>query len=173
MPYSAVSGGDGLPTRRAAAARALAIADSHGWQDTRTAFSHFAVARLEVSHDPDLALSHFDAAERLWSSEPGTGIQRAHIHLQRAAMALASGDPASAITHADRAMPAVAQAENAALQAMIMLIKAEALDQMGRSAEANRLRLDSRASARYGFAAGSDVEARVHEIALSRRISSN
>ena len=84
------------------------------------------------------------------------------------------GDPGRAIAFADRAMPAVLQAQNAALQAMVLLIKAEALDQMARGAEADRLRLDSRAVARYGFGPGSDVEARVHEIAArSMRVALN
>ncbi len=170
----AIANGDGLPARRSAAARALNIAQGQGWSDTRVAFSHFAVGRLEASRDPALALQHFDAASSIWSAEPGAGIQLAHVDLQRATMALAMGDPGNAIAYADRALPAVRQSENAALQAMILLIKAEALDQLGRNAEADRLRLDSRGVARYGFGTGSDVEARLHEIAArSMRVSSN
>ncbi len=170
----AIAGGTGLPMRRADAARALAIADGQGWNDTRTAFSHFAVARLEVSRDPALATSHFDMAAALWSGQPGTAIHLAHIDLQRASMALAAGDAETALGWADRALPTVARSENAALQATAFLIKAEALALMGRTDEANRLRLDSRTLARYGFGADSDVEARVHEIAArSRRVSSN
>lgn len=170
----AIANGAGLPTRRSSAARALSLAQDQGWSDTRTAFSHFAVARLEASRDPTLATAHFDAADRIWAAQPGTGIQRAHVSLQRAAMALALGDAAGAIAHADRALPGVSQAENAAMQAMLMLIKAEALDQLGRTSEASRLRLDSRASARYGFGSGSDVAAHVHDIAqMSRRVSQN
>ncbi len=170
----AVAGGTGLPSRRTDAARALKVADAQGWNDARTAFSHFAVARLEVSRDPILAAEHFDMAEALWARLPGTDIHRAHIDLQRAYMALAGGDPASAITRADRALPAVSRSGNAALEATALLIKAEALELMGRDGEAGRLRLDSRALQRYGFGTGSDVEARVHEIAtLPRRMSSN
>jgi Protein of unknown function (DUF2927) len=170
----AVGGSTGLASRRTAAASALVLAEAQGWNDARTAFSHFAVARLEVTRDPVLAARHFDMAEALWSGLPGTEIHRAHIDLQRASMALAGGDPATAIARADRALPAVTRSNNAALGATALLIKAEALEMMGRDAEANRLRLDSRDLQRYGFGSGSDVEARVHEIAtLSRRMSSN
>ena len=98
---------------------------------------------------------------------------------EQAGLAAASGkadivNVVTAIAQAERALPAVTRSGNAALQATAMLIKAEALTQLGRLDEANRLRLDSRDLARYGFGTGSDVEARVHEIAtLSRRISSN
>ena len=170
----AVAGGSGLSSRRTEAARALALADAQGWADARTAFSHFAVARLELTRDPALAALHLDTAEALWSRLPGTDIHRAHIDLQRASMALAGGDPVTAIARADRALPAFTRSGNAALGATALLIKAEALNLMGRPAEADGLRLDSRALQGYGFGSGSDVEARVHEIAtLSQRMSSN
>ncbi len=170
----AVAGGSGLAARRADAARALALAEAQGWNDARTAFSHFALARLEVTRDPALAARHFDMAEAIWARLPGTDIHRAHIDLQRASMALAAGDAATAIARADRALPALSRSGNAALEATALLIKAEALSLMGRDIEADRLRLDSRALQRYGFGRGSDVEARVHEIAaLPRRVGSN
>ncbi|MES2144675.1 MAG: ATP-dependent transcriptional regulator, partial [Pseudomonadota bacterium] len=170
----AVAGGSGLAARRDDAARALALAEAQGWNDARTAFSHFALARLEVTRDPALAARHFDMAEAIWARLPGTDIHRAHIDLQRASMALAAGDAATAIARADRALPALSRSGNAALEATALLIKAEALSLMGRDIEADRLRLDSRALQRYGFGRGSDVEARVHEIAaLPRRVGSN
>jgi Protein of unknown function (DUF2927) len=170
----AVAGGSGVPARRTDAARALAVAEDQGWNDARTAFSHFAVARLEVTRDPGLAAQHFDMAEAIWAGLPGTEIHLAHIDLQRASMALAMGNADTAIARANRAMPAVTRSGNAALEATALLIKAEALNLIGRTDEADRLRLDSRVLQRYGFGSGSDVEARVHEIAtLNTRISSN
>ena len=69
-------------------------------------------------------------------------------------------------------MPVAQAAENAALAATLMLMKAEALQAEGRADEAAALRLDSRGWARYGFGGEADVRAREAEIAvLARRRS--
>ena len=62
-------------------------------------------------------------------------------------------------------MPMVKRAENAALLATLMLIKAEALENQGQAAQAQALRLDSLGWARYGFGAEKQVRARMSEIA--------
>jgi len=59
----------------------------------------------------------------------------------------------------------VRDAQNAALLATLMLIKAEALEAMGRVAEARALRLDTAPLARYGFGSDRQVRARTAEIA--------
>ena len=70
----------------------------------------------------------------------------------------------------NRTMPVVAAAENAALMATLMLVKAEALSMKGRSKEAAAVRIDSRGWARYGFGSDAQVKARAAEIsALARR----
>jgi hypothetical protein len=51
------------------------------------------------------------------------------------------------------------------LLATLMLIKAEALDNMGQVAEAKALRLDSMGWARYGFGSDRTIRARMSEIA--------
>ena len=154
-----------LPARRAAAEQALSIATRAGWQDSRAAFSQFAVGRLAAGSDPERALQSFDRAAALYSRLPGGDVQMAHIDMQLAAMALAGGLADQAARLADRAIPVVRAHQNAALLATLMLIKAEALDRLGDSAGATALRLDSEPWARYGFGADSVVKARARDIA--------
>ena len=85
--------------------------------------------------------------------------------MQLAAVALSTGQAEQAIAFADRAIPVVKRAENAALLATLMLIKAEALETLGQPAEARALRLDSLGWARYGFGSEQQVRARMSEIA--------
>lgn len=155
-----------LGTRKAAAERALALAQAAGWQDGRMAFSYFAVGRLLAGTEPARALDAFDRAAMLYSRLPGGELQLAHIDMQLAAMALAGGLAEEAARLADRAMPVVERHENAALFATLMLIKAEALEQLGNPAAAAALRMDSAAWARYGFGPDSVVKARMRDIAV-------
>lgn len=154
-----------LSTRKAAAERALAIAMTAGWRDGRLAFSYFAVGRLLAGSEPEQALDAFDRAADLYARMLGGELQLAHIDMQLAAMALAGGLSEEAIRLSDRAMPAVRRHENAALQATLMLIKAEALENLGNPAAAAALRIDSEAWARYGFGPDSVVKARMRDIA--------
>ena len=82
-----------------------------------------------------------------------------------AAYALSAGHMDQAIATVNRHLPAVQQAQNAALLATLMMIKAEALDRKGLTSDAARLRLDSLGWARYGFGSNAQVEARLREIA--------
>lgn len=153
-----------LGARQGAAERALAIATEAGWQDSRAAFSHFAVGRLTAGSDPVRALRAFDRAGAIWSRLPGGEVQLAHVDMQLAAMALAGGLPEDAVRLADRAMPAVRRSGNAALLATLMLVKAEALETLGNPRAAAALRLDSQPWARYGFGPDSVVKARMRDI---------
>lgn len=154
-----------LASRQAAAKRALSLALAAGWQDSRAAFSYFAVGRLLAGSDPERAFDAFISAASLYAGLPGGTLQVAHVEMQLAAIALASGLSTDAIRLADSAMPVVREAENYALLATLMLIKAEALDQLGDSTAAAALRLDSRPYASYGFGSESVVKSRMREIA--------
>ncbi len=154
-----------LATRKAAAERALAIAEASGWRDGRAAFSYFAVGRLMAGSEPRRALDAFDRAGALYARLPGGELQLAHIDMQLAAMALAGGLAEEAARLADRAMPVVKRHQNAALLATLMLIKAEALEQLGNPAAAAALRMDSAPHARYGFGPDSVVRDRMRDIA--------
>lgn len=152
-------------TRQASAAKMVSIASAQGWHDGRLAFSYYAQGRALAVKDPARATALLAAANKIYANIPGAGVQMAHIDMQLAAIALAAGEAAQAAAYADRAMPAARQAENAALLATLMLVKAEALESQGAASQARALRLDSLGWARYGFGPEAEVRARQSEIA--------
>lgn len=157
-------------TRSPAAKRMLAMAQTQGWTDNRLGFSWFAVGRLLAPTDPAGAERAYRAAAAVYASLPDDGVHLSHALMQLAALALGNGRVDQAVTLADQALPLAARGQNAALQASLMMIKAEALTQLGRDTEAAALRLDSLAAARYGFGDAQAVRAREAEIAaLARR----
>jgi hypothetical protein len=154
-----------VAVRLRAAERALAIATAHGWNDTRLAFSHFAVGRLSAGSDRWQALTAFSAAAAIYARQPGGEVHVAHIEMQLAAMALANGRLTEAIRLADHAIPIAQRHENASLMATLMLVKAEAMDRLGDAQGAAALRLDTQPWARYGFGSDAVVTARTRDIA--------
>ena len=162
----AAYGPSGSPASRAAAAqRMLSIAMAQGWHDGRLAFSYFAIGRAAITQDPETAVRAFGEAGRIYRSKPGMAIHAAHCDMQLAAIALSSGQNEQAIAFADRALPVAKAAQNAALTATLMLIKAQALDNSGQVAAAKSLRLDSLGWARYGFGSEQQLRARMTEVA--------
>lgn len=159
----AQEGGGGV--RRAAAQRALKIAQNHGWRDSRLAFSWFAVGRLTLTRDPQTAAAAFAEAERIYHALPGAAPQLAHVHMQLAALALSQGQLAQSIAYADRALPVARANQNATLLATLLLLKAQALETGGNPAAARALRLDSQPWARYGFGSDAVAEERLRDIA--------
>ena len=155
----------GGAARAAAADRMLSIAMAQGWRDGRLAFSYYAKGRALTASQPDAAVQAFAMAAKIYRGIPGAAVHAAHVDMQLAAIALSSGQNEQAVGFADRAIPVVKRAENAALLATLMLIKAQAMDNMGQSAAAQALRLDSLGWARYGFGAEPQVRARMSEIA--------
>jgi len=162
---TALSGDGSMTERRAAAARAVDLARGQGWHDTRLAFSLFALGRLNLGVNSDIALAAFREAETIYGARGATHLQAAHMGVQLAAHALSLGNGETAIGIAETHLRAVMQAENAALLATLLMIKAEALDLLGRDTEAQLVRLDSLGWARYGFGSDAEVGARLTEIA--------
>ena len=128
------------------------------------AFSYYAVGRAQITSNPEAAVQAFAEAGRIYRAMPGGAVHAAHVDMQLAAIALSTGQPDQAISFADRAIPVVQRAENAALLATLMLIKAEAFENRGDAAQAKALRLDSLGWARYGFGSEQQVRARMSEI---------
>ncbi|SER98297.1 Protein of unknown function [Tranquillimonas rosea] len=151
--------------RRAAAGRAVSLARQNGWNDNRMAFSLFALGRLSLADDPELALSSFLKAGTIYAQSPETRLHQAHVAMQLAAFALSSGQPEAAIDLVDTNSTPVAEAGNAALLASLMLVKVEGLEMLGRPAEAQEVRRESLALARYGFGSDDEVRRRAGEIA--------
>ncbi|WP_417242539.1 DUF2927 domain-containing protein [Celeribacter sp.] len=161
--------GGALSARRTAAARAVSIARSRGWTDTRAGLSFFLLGRLQQGQDTNAARTNLDQARRLFAGSSLTDIAAAHTTLQLAAVDLVRGDYATALDRLDPAIAAATRAQNAALLSSLMLTKAEILVRTGRAGEAQPVRLDSLGWARYGFGSDRDVFAHIAEIqALAR-----
>lgn len=153
--------GPGIPVaqRRAAASEAVAIAESQGWHDNRAGFAWLILGRLLAGSDPSRGLEALLHAQAIYRAA-GLRLQSAHVEMQLAAFALSQGDAEQAMRLADDASGPAMQAQNAALLASLLMVKAEALDLMQRPDDARSVRLDSLAWARYGF--GSDAAIRAH-----------
>lgn len=151
--------------RERAAAQAVRIARSEGWQDARMAFSLFVLGRLERLEAPDRALSALKAAQAIYAGLPDTAVQGAHIDTQLAAYALAAQAPEYALALIDRARPVAERAQNAALLATLDLMRADALMMQGNPKAARAARLDSIGWARYGFGTDQAIRQRMEQIA--------
>ncbi|MEL7344595.1 MAG: DUF2927 domain-containing protein [Pseudomonadota bacterium] len=154
-----------LPARRRTAAkRAVAIALDNGWTDVRLGFAQFALGRLSLGAEPDLALTSFLSAASLFESNKPGSIQGAHVAMQLSAFALSAGDTEVAIAIVNRNIPVVSKSQNAALLATLLLVKAEALELEGKSEDAAIVRGDALGWARYGFTDEAEVRKRLNEI---------
>lgn len=151
--------------RRDAANRALAIARVQGWRDNRLGFSLFAQGRLTQGTDTKTALSAFLEAQQVFSADPATRLQAAHVSMHLAAYGLTTGEYTTAIALINDNLAPVMEAQNAALLATMLMIKAEALEGADRPAEARAVRLDSLGWARYGFGSETEIRRRLREVA--------
>ena len=150
--------------RLSAAERAIALAKRFGATDTRLAYSHYVFGRLSLATNPNRALGGFLAAGKIYQNRPDTAIHEAHVAMQIAAFQLSAGRAEVALGLVDRNLDTVRQSENAALLSLLLLIKAEALEILGRPTEAAATQSDAIAWARYGFGTVGDIQARVREI---------
>jgi hypothetical protein len=162
---TALGPGRSGPERIRATERAVTIARNAGWQDTRAGFSFFALGRLTLSMDVERSIEAFQRAAAIFERSAPGGIHLAHVDMQLAAFSLSAGRAEEALALTDRALPAAMAAENAALLATLQMVRAEALEQLGRSGEAGAVRLDSLGWARYGFGSNAAVGARLSEVA--------
>jgi hypothetical protein len=138
--------------RTKASQLATAVAAEMRPPDHRLGVSQLALGRATLGHDPAFAARQF--AEAYTRFRDGLGLHdirtaQAGVHL--AALALAAGDDAAAITLADRHVPDAIAYQNAILVASFLSIKAEALAAQGDLPAAEAARLDSLRWARYGF----------------------
>lgn len=151
--------------RYQAARQALDTAENLGWDGPRLAFSWFVLGRTAPEDDPKTAIDAFTRAARLYDRIPGTDVQRAHVDLQMAGFILMLGKPHAALALAEHDIPVARRAQNAALLAALLMIKAQALAELGQTAGAQAARLDSLGWARYGFGTERVVRARLAEMA--------
>jgi tetratricopeptide (TPR) repeat protein len=155
----------GTVAQRAATQKMLAIALAQGWQDNRLALSYFATGRSLISYDMPAAIKAFHQADKIYRTLPGGELHAAHVDMQLAAFALAARQFGEALALTERAIPVVKRGENASLLATLLMLRAEALDAVGRKEDARAARLDSLGWARYGFGSQTEVKARMADIA--------
>jgi hypothetical protein len=161
----ALAGSQGQAQRRAGAERALAIAREQGWRDPRLALSLMLLARLAPREQGEAALSALLQAAEIYRRLPGGEVHAAHIDLQLAVQALAAGQFPVVLDLTARALPLARRTENAAFEATLAFLRAEALAQSGRIDEAERLIIATRPAAIYGFGSEAAVAARIDEVA--------
>ena len=150
--------------RRVAASRAVAIAQSAGWNDTRMGFSLYILGRLSLTSKPETALNSFLNSAAVYNNKSETRVQAAHLAMQLAAFALSAGDGETAVELVNANLPAMIESQNAALLSLMLMVKAEALDMMNHPEQAREVRLDSLGWARYGFGSDKVVRRRMAEI---------
>lgn len=153
-------------TRRSAAERAVRIGLGEGWQDARMAFGWYVLGRLTLANEADTAFDALQRAAAIYRTLPGTSVHLAHIDMQMAAFALASGQPEHALDLINRSLIPVVKEQNAALLASMLMLKSAALETLNRPSEAAVVRLDSLGWARYGFGSEDEVRNRLAEIAI-------
>lgn len=153
-----------MGSRRASAGKALELAKAEGWGDTRLGLSYLTSGRLAAGSDGAQALEDFLAAGQVYSTRSATAIHGANVGIQISAFALAAGEMETALRLTDKHIPAARRAENAALLSDLLLVKAAALDAMGRTSEARTVRTDGFGWARYGLRSDTAVLRRAAEI---------
>ena len=161
----ALSGENTAGQRRESAMRALSLARAQGWADARMALSLMIIARLAPRDQGEAALMALLTAAEIYRQLPGGEVHAAHLDMNLAVQALASGQFDLVLELTARARPMAQRTENAALLASLGFLRAEALAQLGRNDEAERIRLDSMPAARYGFGSETAARARMDEIA--------
>ena len=148
-----------------AAERAVQVARAEGISDIRLGFSLSVLGRVHMANDTDAAKRAFIAADSAYAAQPGTGLHRAFVASFQAAIALSEQNTQTAIALARQYTPLAQRHQNADLLATLRMLEAEALDRAGFGAQADTVRLDTLAHARYGFGSEQAVEARLMQIA--------
>lgn len=164
----AVEGALGSTNRRrsfALAQNALRIALTRGWDDERLAFSLFLAARFAPPGEGEQALDALISAAAIYGSRPGGQVPRAHVELHLAAQALGAGQYPLVLRLTENAITPARRSENGALLSSLMLLRAQALERLGRRSEAERLRIDAVPFAVFGFGSEEAAESRREEIA--------
>lgn len=140
-----------LKWRRKAARQSVSIAQSNGWQDHRLGLSFFSLALTTQSQDIKQAGTYFEAAMEIFKRNPESRLHRAYVASHLASYALVDDRPQDALDMIVSNIDVARAHENATLLATLLLLKAKALENLGRRDEARSVRLDSLRWAGYGF----------------------
>ncbi|WP_367646691.1 DUF2927 domain-containing protein [Ruegeria arenilitoris] len=155
----------GAQRRKRDAQLAARIGQEQGWTDHRRAYPYYVMGRMEQFDNPQAALRNYQTALQFLRATPGTEVHQAYVTTQTAAYALAQGKGPEVLPELDKAIDVMTRAENASQLATLLLLKSEALNQAGRTAQARSVRLDSLAWARYGFGSETVVRSLMQDVA--------
>jgi hypothetical protein len=115
----------------------------NGWNDHRLAFVHYASGRIMLASDPKATFQHFVSADRYYTATTGANLHCAYVPTRLATHAVTQGDAVRTLASIGPYIDRAARSKNAILLSALLLLRAEALDLTGRSAEARTVRLDS------------------------------
>ena len=124
------------------------------------------VARALQVQSPYEAQNIFEQARDVFKTMPEAELRNSFVALQLAHHYVSLGQGEEALEVLGPAIRVAGAYENAALVSVLMFLKAEALELMGKWNEASKVRLDTFEYARYGF--GSSAEIRRHMRQISR-----
>jgi len=143
-----------ISRRHSAARQSVSVAQTNGWHDHRLGLSYFSLALITQSQDIKKSESLFKAAMENFRRNPQSRLHRAYTASHLASYALIDNRPQYALDMVEPNIKIAWEFENATLLATLLLLKAEALDNLGRGDEARSVRLDSSHLAGYGFGSG-------------------
>lgn len=155
--------------RRKATIRMIEIAKARGWRDVRLGFGHFLRGRMAAPNEGEVAFNAFATATGIFASpQASSPLRRAQTAPHLAAFALSSGRADLALELINVNLAPLMQAQNAHALAIMLMLKAEALEALNRPSEARSVRLDSLGWARYGMGSEQDIRRRLRDIAALR-----
>ena len=152
--------------KKRSAAAALKLAQEAGWNDHRLGISLNNFARALQVQSPYEAQNIFEQARDVFKTMPEAELHNSFVALQLAHHYVSLGQGEEALEVLGPAIRVAGAYENAALVSVLMFLKAEALELMGKWNEASKVRLDTFEYARYGF--GSSAEIRRYMRQISR-----
>lgn len=129
----------------------MPIAQTKGWQDHGLGLSFFSLALTTQSQDIKQAGTYFEAAMEIFKRNPESRLHRAYVASNLASCALVDDHPQDALNMILSNIDVAHAHENAKLLATLLLLKAKALENLGRRDEARSVRLDSLRWAGYRF----------------------
>lgn len=158
---TALAPGANTGQRLRAAEAALQIAKSRNMTDIRMGYNWYAIGLLTERREPARSFVAFQNAYYYYQANNGTDIHKAQVASRIASYALRNGNPSLALEYIDPSLPAATKGENAALMATLMLLRSEALSQMGMATDARAAWMESLGWARYGFGSERELKQRL------------
>ncbi|MGB0958627.1 MAG: DUF2927 domain-containing protein [Halocynthiibacter sp.] len=134
-----------------AARQAVNIAQNAGYNDARLGFSYYAYARLMSQRSPREAHAILVTAQSRLKGRPEFKLHLALIELELAKFALAQGGFQRVDRLTRQIGPVFQTHQNAAALSVALYLRAEALNAMGQTEQARKLRLEASSWGRYGL----------------------